>query len=200
MDEEQAREIAIQICSRFEDLLDEKNIMIPSADRTGRPEEACLYGEEYWCLEDTIADMLAELPATRFTDEGIDYASHPLRQLAIRICDEFEELLAEKDIKVQSNDRTGDEDEACLFGSEYYALEDGIVDILREELGDGASAIERFDPVPANLACGDMRASGSGGTVRQEDPMARSREKCEGRYRSLRNRANRSSRNCARSV
>lgn len=142
MDEETAYEIAIRIRDEFEDLLDEKNIKIPSAGRTGQPEEACLYGEEYWRLEDAIADVLADLPDTRFTDEDIDYASHPLRQLAIRICEEFEELLAENGIKIQSDDRDGDPEEACLYGSEYYALEDGVVDILMEELAAGAKGVE----------------------------------------------------------
>jgi hypothetical protein len=34
-----------------ESLLAEKGIMLPSADREGRPEEACLYGSEYYALE-----------------------------------------------------------------------------------------------------------------------------------------------------
>jgi len=48
------------------------------------------------------------------------------RELAVRIVDEFEELLAEKSIVVPSKDRRGDPEEACLYGSEYYALEDAV--------------------------------------------------------------------------
>ena len=130
MNKEHARELAIQILDEFEELLDEHSIMIPSADRTGRVEEACLYGEAYWQLEDAIADILIELPKVSVVAEHVWDAGHPLRSLAIRICGEFEELLAQHDIKIPSSDRTGDLDEACLYGSEYYALEDAIVDIL----------------------------------------------------------------------
>jgi hypothetical protein len=60
MDEEKAKEIAIRICDEFEDLLDEKNIMIPSADRKGLRREACLYGSEHYALEDGVVDILME--------------------------------------------------------------------------------------------------------------------------------------------
>jgi len=56
------------------------------------------------------------------------------RRIAIEILDEFEELLAEKGIKIPSDDReTDNENEACLYGTEYYNLEDGITDILKQE-------------------------------------------------------------------
>jgi hypothetical protein len=60
MNQERARQLAITIIDEFEDLLAEKDITIPSADREGREEEACIYGSEYWRLEDTITDMLAK--------------------------------------------------------------------------------------------------------------------------------------------
>jgi hypothetical protein len=60
MNQERARRLAIAIIDEFEDLLAEKDILIPSADRQGREEEACIYGSEYWRLEDTITDMLAK--------------------------------------------------------------------------------------------------------------------------------------------
>ncbi|MEK6677578.1 MAG: hypothetical protein AABZ47_18235, partial [Planctomycetota bacterium] len=66
-------------------------------------------------------------------------ASHPVRQLAIRICDKFVDLLAEKNIVIPSKDRTGDAEEACFYGPEYYALEDAVVGILVEELVSGAA-------------------------------------------------------------
>jgi CRISPR/Cas system CMR-associated protein Cmr3 (group 5 of RAMP superfamily) len=56
------------------------------------------------------------------------------RELAIAVIDEFEELLAEHGIKIPSGDRKGNEEEACLYGSEYYALEDGIVAILMDRV------------------------------------------------------------------
>ena len=56
------------------------------------------------------------------------------RRIAIEILDEFEELLAEKGIKIPSNDREADvENETCLYGTEYYDLEDEITDILKRE-------------------------------------------------------------------
>jgi len=135
MNEKTAREIAIAICGGFEGLLDEKGILIPSADRRGRPEEACLYGEEYWRMEDGITDMLMAQPNARISNEESWSASHPARRLAIRICDEFEELVAEHDIRIPSNDRAGDPEEGCLFSSEYYGLEDAITEILIDRLG-----------------------------------------------------------------
>ena len=60
MNEETAREVAIQIIDEFEELLAEKNVMIPSDDREGREEEACIYGSEYYHLEDAITDILVK--------------------------------------------------------------------------------------------------------------------------------------------
>lgn len=45
------------------------------------------------------------------------------RRVAIEIMDEFEELL----------DREGRKEEACIYGTEYYELEDVVTDILVEE-------------------------------------------------------------------
>jgi len=56
------------------------------------------------------------------------------RRIAIEILDEFEELLAAKDLKIPSNDRESDGiNEAYLYGTEYYDLEDNIIDILKRE-------------------------------------------------------------------
>ena len=55
------------------------------------------------------------------------------REIAIEILGEFEELLARKGIKIPSDDReSGHKNEACLYGSEYYELEDGITEILKK--------------------------------------------------------------------
>lgn len=56
------------------------------------------------------------------------------RKLAIKIIDEFEELLAKYNIKLPSNERERNEEEACIFGSDYYDLEDKITEIINEEL------------------------------------------------------------------
>lgn len=55
------------------------------------------------------------------------------REIATRIIDAFEELLAEYEIKLPNNERTGDEYEASIYGSDYYNLEDKITSILYEE-------------------------------------------------------------------
>ena len=60
MREDTARELAIEILDEFEELLERHGIMIPSADREGREEEACIYGSEYYELEDTITDILVK--------------------------------------------------------------------------------------------------------------------------------------------
>ena len=57
------------------------------------------------------------------------------REIAIQILDEFEELLAAKGIKIPSDDREGREEEACLYGTENYEMEDAVVGILVEEVG-----------------------------------------------------------------
>jgi len=57
---DKARRIAIEILDEFEELLAGKGVSIPSEDREGRPEEACLYGSEYYLLEDTITDLLVK--------------------------------------------------------------------------------------------------------------------------------------------
>jgi hypothetical protein len=60
------------------------------------------------------------------------------RRITIEILDEFEELLDRKGISIPSADREADgQNEACLYGSEYYEVEDAITDILKEEYPDG---------------------------------------------------------------
>lgn len=52
------RQTAILILGKFEKLLDKYNITIPDEHRMGEPDEACLYGAEYYRLEDEITDLL----------------------------------------------------------------------------------------------------------------------------------------------
>ena len=53
-----AREKAIKILGLFEELLAENNIQIPSEDREGLPDEACIFGTEYYLLEDEITGII----------------------------------------------------------------------------------------------------------------------------------------------
>ena len=52
------------------------------------------------------------------------------KEIAIQIIEQFEELLLKKNIKILSDDKEGNENEACIYGTEYYQLEDSIVEIL----------------------------------------------------------------------
>ncbi len=54
------------------------------------------------------------------------------RDLAIRIIDEFEDLLCNYKIKIPSEDYEQGEDEACIYGTQYYDLEQSIIGILNE--------------------------------------------------------------------
>lgn len=46
------------------------------------------------------------------------------------VIDVFEEFLSEKRIPVPNSEKTGEKDEAILFGSDYYGLEDRISGLL----------------------------------------------------------------------
>lgn len=54
------------------------------------------------------------------------------RETAIRILDKVEELFNRKGVRVPSEDRENEKGEACLFGREYYQLEDNITEILKD--------------------------------------------------------------------
>lgn len=55
------------------------------------------------------------------------------RDVAFAIIGEFEHLLERHNIKIQSGDREGTAEEACIYGSEHSEMEDAIVDILMHE-------------------------------------------------------------------
>jgi hypothetical protein len=55
------------------------------------------------------------------------------RQIAIKILAIIEQFLDDEDITIPDNDRTGAEDEARLYGPNYYYLEDKITDLLKGE-------------------------------------------------------------------
>lgn len=52
------------------------------------------------------------------------------RGITIMILEMFEDMLADKGIVIPDDDREGDEEEACLYGSTYYELEDKITELL----------------------------------------------------------------------
>lgn len=57
---EKAREVAIEVINEFEELLNRKGIKIPSEDREENSEEASIYGQEYYELEDNITQIIKE--------------------------------------------------------------------------------------------------------------------------------------------
>ena len=61
--EDYCREIAIEIIDLFEDVLNENNISIPDVCRdsneTDIENQAAIYGETYFNLEDSIVDILS---------------------------------------------------------------------------------------------------------------------------------------------
>jgi hypothetical protein len=54
------RKTAIEILDILENILAEHDIMIPDDAREGADEEACIYGETYYLLEDNIVDIVTE--------------------------------------------------------------------------------------------------------------------------------------------
>ncbi len=55
-----------------------------------------------------------------------------LREYSVEIVELFEELLEKHDITIPDEDRTGDEDEARLYGCTYSDLEDDVLYILSQ--------------------------------------------------------------------
>ena len=54
------------------------------------------------------------------------------RKIAIKIIEKFEELLEKNNIKIPSKERSNNEEEASIYGKNYYELEDKIVEILEQ--------------------------------------------------------------------
>ena len=70
------------------------------------------------------------------TDEECydDNEISPQRELAIEILDEFEDLLEGHNLTITDRDREGNEEEARIYGMNYYALEDKITEMIEEFL------------------------------------------------------------------
>lgn len=63
--------------------------------------------------------------------EGNTATEIRIRNVSADICDTLEDLLERYDITIPSEDRTGDESEARIYGTTYSELEDNITWILR---------------------------------------------------------------------
>ncbi len=53
------------------------------------------------------------------------------QEFAAEILEIFEEKLEELNVTLPNSDREGKEDEARIFGSDYYDLEDKVAELLR---------------------------------------------------------------------
>ena len=126
MKREDAHDLAFAIIGDFEELLSEHDIMLPSADREGLEDEACIYGSEYDVLEDGIVEILRRRRAS-------DLAAPRSRRLAVRIVDRFEKLLAYHCIKVPSDDPARATSQVALCMPEWDKLRDEIVKLLQRE-------------------------------------------------------------------
>ena len=68
------------------------------------------------------------------TEEECNDAKLSISNLAISIIQKFEEVLYKNKIKIPDVDRSGEDDEACIFGRTYYDLEDAIKEVLIKNL------------------------------------------------------------------
>ena len=123
---EEAQELAFAIIGDFEELLAEHDILIPSADREGRAEEACIYGTEYYLLEDAITDILMK-------GSGRQSRQQQHYDMARKIIEELEETLDYHHIKVPSADPARATSQISLCMPEWDRLRDGIVKLLRRK-------------------------------------------------------------------
>ena len=55
-----------------------------------------------------------------------------LRQFSISILNAVENLLDSKDITIPNENREGDDNEARIYGDDYFGLEDNVVQILKD--------------------------------------------------------------------
>lgn len=55
------KEVAADIINQFEELLLKNNIIIPNENREGNDDEACIYGKDYYDLEDYIINVLKKI-------------------------------------------------------------------------------------------------------------------------------------------
>jgi hypothetical protein len=127
MNREQAQGLAFQILQDVEELLDEKDITIPCSDRQGDPEEARLYGSEYYLLEDAVTDILVK------GSKRTGRRQHEF-DMAFRILEEFEETLDHFSIKVPSADPARAASQVAMCMPEWDRLRDAIVSRLRREV------------------------------------------------------------------
>jgi hypothetical protein len=123
MEEQEAREMAIVILDEFEELLAEHDIVIPSDDREGREEEACLYGSQYYELEDEITDLLLPVSDRPGSKQWA-------REVSFEVLEAFEEILKRHGIEIPSGELGRQESDAAIYGQDYDRLRGKVIEIL----------------------------------------------------------------------
>lgn len=76
------------------------------------------------------------------------------KQLAVKIIDVFEEFLSEKGISVENGEKSGEESEAIIFGSDYYRLEDRLLELIKEYEADRPVPYERLSELATRFKDG----------------------------------------------
>jgi sugar phosphate isomerase/epimerase len=122
------RELAIEVLKELEELLAEHGIKIESSDREGRPEEACIYGAEYYALEDAVEGIIAKGSKR----EG---KLEQAREIAFDILEEFEELLDRYGIRVPSTDPMRPFGRIGLWLPEWLKVRERIVGVVMQDGG-----------------------------------------------------------------
>jgi hypothetical protein len=152
MDEEEAREMAFAILMEFEEVLDEFDVTIPSADREGREEEARLYGTEYYVLEDAITEILRKVGSGPI---GLQEA----RRLSFLILEEIEETLRDAGVGLPPGLVVGSYGYPRIGEREWDRLREAIVRRLGRRMPTSGTRSKRsFGPSDeAGAACEQMR-------------------------------------------
>lgn len=85
-----------------------------------------IVGFGLWYLYLNLSDYINNIKHTKKQKKQIEIN----KEKATEIIDKFEDLLAINDIKIPNKEREGNEEEACIYGSDYYNLEESIIEIL----------------------------------------------------------------------
>jgi len=89
-------------------------------------------------MENTKNDNMEKL-----RDSLSGLLSDELTESSAYIMDVFEEILAENNIYIPNEDRTGAEEEACVYGETYYEMESKVEDELMDFL---MKLVEKYNP------------------------------------------------------
>jgi hypothetical protein len=150
MDAYEARELAFGILMEFEEILEEYNVTILSADRKGREQEVRLCETEYCVLEDAITGILRRYKIIRSRERG---------RVAFRIIGEIEKTLCEAGVSVPPGLSTTHSAFAHIGQKEYERLREAVIRLLAgERPGSGSQSQRSFRPSDeAGVACEQMR-------------------------------------------